>query len=173
MTLIRDEMPFDVAAREALLDAAFGAGRLSKTSERLREGRLPAAGLAFAAVDDTERLLATVRLWHIRAGSAGAALLLGPLAVGCGAQGQGLGAALMRHAINTARVLGHRAILLVGDLPYYARFGFSPVPTSGLVLPGPVDRARFLGLELKAGALSGARGLVTATGAVSAAAQAA
>lgn len=164
MTLIRDEMNFDVAAREALLNAAFGACRFAKTSERLRAGRLPAEGLAFSAVDDDGKLLGTVRLWRVKAGAAGDALLLGPLAVAAEAQGQGLGAALMRHAINTARVLGHTAILLVGDAPYYARFGFSPALTAGLSLPGPVDRARFLALELTPGSLGRARGLVTPMG---------
>ena len=166
MTLIRDEMPFDVARREALLNQAFGACRFTKTSERLRAGRRAAAGLAFAAVDENERLMGTLRLWHVRAGTAGEALLLGPLAVAAAARGQGLGAALMRHGLNTARVLGHRAVLLVGDAPYYTRFGFAPELTRGLVLPGPVERARFLGLELEPGALAGARGLVRATGAM-------
>ena len=71
----------------------------------------------------------------------------------------------MDHAINTARVLGHDSILLVGDAPYYARFGFEVSHTRSLHLPGPVDRKRFLGLELTPGALDGAEGLVGAAGA--------
>jgi predicted N-acetyltransferase YhbS len=161
---IRPELPSDVAARERLLDKAFGRARLRKTSERLREGRLPAEGLAFTAIDGCGRLIGTLRLWHIIAGSAGPALLLGPLAVDCRQQGKGLGKAMMEHAINSARVLGHDAILLVGDAPYYSRFGFSVGLTRSLHLPGPVDRARFLGLELTPAALDGAEGLVAASG---------
>ena len=98
------------------------------------------------------------------AGSAGHALLLGPLAVDCKAQGKGIGAALMRHAMAEARMRGHSAIILVGDAPYYERFGFSGSLVADLHLPGPVDRARFLGVELIPGALDGAEGLVAGCG---------
>ena len=94
----------------------------------------------------------------------GQGLLLGPLAVDPGQQGRGLGAQLMRVVLARAAERGHGAILLVGDAPYYARFGFSSALTGGLALPGPVERSRFLGLELRAGALDGTLGLVTASG---------
>jgi predicted N-acetyltransferase YhbS len=161
---IRAERAADEGAREHLLDAAFGAERFAKTCERLREGRRPADGLALVAEDRAGRLVATVRLWHVEAGSAGPALMLGPIAVAAEARSQGIGAALMEAAIAHARRLGHRAIVLVGDAPYYDRFGFRPELTLGLELPGPVDRARFLGLELLPGALHGAAGPVEATG---------
>lgn len=165
MVTIRNELPSDAAARDKLLDRAFGKQRLRKTSERLREGRLPAEGLAFTALSPTGRVIGTVRLWSIIAGSAGPALLLGPLAVDARHQGQGLGRKLMHHALSMARVMGHESVLLVGDAPYYGRFGFAGGHTRGLHLPGPVDRARFLGLELVPGALDGAEGLVMAAGA--------
>lgn len=164
MVTIRTEIASDVVSRERLLDKAFGKTRVRKTSERLREGRLPADGLAFTAVDGKGRVVGTVRLWSIIAGSAGPSLLLGPLAVDCKAQGKGLGRALMEHAINSARVMGHDSILLVGDAPYYTRFGFDVAKTRSLHLPGPVDRNRFLGLELTPGALDGAEGLIVASG---------
>jgi len=165
MTMIRTETPADVAARERLLDRAFGKQqRRRKTSERIREGRVPSQGLAFSAVDAKGKLVGTIRLWDVVAGSAGAALLLGPLAVDCKHQGKGLGAALMRHAIAEAKRLGHAAIILVGDAPYYTRFGFSGALMADLHLPGPVDRARFLGIELIPGALDGAEGLVAGCG---------
>ena len=86
---IRTELPSDVVSRERLLDKAFGKTRLRKTSERLREGRLPAEGLAFTALDAKGRVIGTIRLWSIIAGSAGPSLLLGPLAVDCKHAGQG------------------------------------------------------------------------------------
>jgi predicted N-acetyltransferase YhbS len=125
MVMIRHEIASDIPFREHLLDRAFGKSRRRKTSERLRERRLPAEGLAFSAVDENGKLLGTIRLWDVLAGSAGEALLLGPLAVDCKEQCKGIGSALMRHAIAEAKMLGHRAIILVGDAPYYARFGFS------------------------------------------------
>jgi predicted N-acetyltransferase YhbS len=161
---IRTEMPSDVVSREALLDKAFGKTRLRKTSERLREGRLPAEGLAFTATDAKGRVIGTIRLWDVFAGSAGPSLLLGPLAVDCRQQGKGIGAALMQHAIEAAKARGHESILLVGDAPYYARFGFSVEHTRSLHLPGPVVRERFLGLELYPEALDGAEGLVMGSG---------
>jgi predicted N-acetyltransferase YhbS len=165
MVTIRHETASDVPARERLLDRAFGKQqRRRKTSERLRESRLPSQGLAFSAVDRKGKLVGTLRLWDVTAGSAGAALLLGPLAVDCKQQGRGIGTALMRHALDQARALGHAAVILVGDAPYYQRFGFAPGPVADLHLPGPVDRGRFLGIELVPGALDGAEGLVAAAG---------
>lgn len=163
MTFIRDEAPADVGARERLLDLCFGPRRRAKTSEKLRRGRLPAEGLALTAEDDGH-LVGTVRLWHVDAGAGRPALLLGPLAVHPACQGSGLGSALMREAMARARALGHGAVLLVGDAPYYARFGFTPDAVKGLWLPGPYETGRFLAHEIEAGALDGASGLVTATG---------
>lgn len=161
---IRSERPGDVVARESLLDRCFGESRRLKTSERLREGRRPAEGLAFTAEADG-RLVGTVRLWHVAAGFDRPALLLGPLAVDPDLQGGGLGTRLMRHAFARAEILGHGAVLLVGDAPYYARFGFTQALAADLFMPGPFERDRFLGLALRAGALEGANGLLRATGA--------
>ncbi len=165
MVTITPEIAADVPAREALLDRVFGRRqRRRKTSERLRDGRLPSEGLAFTARNRRGRLVGTVRLWDITAGSAGPALLLGPIAVDCGHQKCGIGAALMRHALSEANRLGHKAVLLVGDAPYYGRFGFSREAAQGLSLPGPVELERFLGLELEAGALKDAKGMISAAG---------
>ena len=163
MVTIRHELVSDIAPREALLNRAFGKARKRKTSERLRQGRVPSEGLAFAAVDAGGRLVGTVRLWDVIAGSAQSALLLGPIAVDCKHRGRGIGTALMERALNEARVKGHGAVILVGDAPYYARFGFAHGPVADLHLPGPVERHRFLGLELIPGVLDGAEGLVAAS----------
>jgi predicted N-acetyltransferase YhbS len=165
MVTIREENIADIAAREALLDAAYGPSRFAKTSERLREGRLPADGLSLVAVDHG-RIVGTVRLWHVIAGPGRAALLLGPLAVDPAHRNRGIGSALMRHAIARARLAGHRAIVLVGDAAYYGRFGFAAKPTGELWMPGRYDRDRLLALELRPDALADARGLIAATGAL-------
>ncbi len=160
---IRAERASDVAAREALLDACFGASRHTRTYQRLRDGRAPAQGLALSAVRQG-RLVGTVRLWHVSAGGV-PALMLGPLAVEESSRQLGVGAALMDHAIAAAKARGHRAVILLGDAPYYARFGFSGGNTGELSLPGPFERDRLLGLELREGALDGAWGMISATGA--------
>jgi hypothetical protein len=160
---IRAERTSDVVAREALLDACFGDNRHTRTCQRLRDGRAPAEGLAFSAVA-RGRLVGTVRLWHVSAGGI-PALVLGPLAVGSACRKLGVGAALMDHALAAARARGHRAVLLLGDAPYYQRFGFSAEKARELALPGTFDRDRLLGLELEPGALDGAWGMIVPTGA--------
>ncbi|MGH6728032.1 MAG: GNAT family N-acetyltransferase [Pseudolabrys sp.] len=163
MITLRHEKPADVEARETLLDEAFGEARTRKTSERLRDGRLPAAGLSFIAADG-RRAIGSARLWTIVCGNGHPALLLGPVAVATDCRNRGIGAALVRRAIAAARKLGHAAIVLVGDAPYYGRFGFSSEKTGALWMPGPFEKRRLLALELVAGALDGARGMIAATG---------
>ena len=160
---IRAERASDVAAREALLDACFGETRHTRTCQRLRDGRAPAEGLALSAVRQG-RLVGTVRLWHVSVGGS-PALMLGPLAVEASSRKFGVGAALMDHALAAAKARGHRAVILLGDAPYYARFGFSTGKTGELSLPGPFERDRLLALELAEGALDGAWGMISATGA--------
>ena len=158
MLTIRLEKSSDAAAREALLEAAYGPVRFEKPSHRLRAGRAPARGLSFVAVEDG-RVVGTVRLWEVAAGAC-QALLLGPLAVDPAQRRRGIGAELMRHAVRAAARRGHGAVLLVGDAPYYGRFGFSAEKTGRLWLPGLTDKARLLGCELRAGALDGVRGAI-------------
>ncbi|HUO53264.1 MAG TPA: N-acetyltransferase [Rhodoblastus sp.] len=163
-TLIREESPADVLAREALLDHAFGPTRWRKTCERLRETRAPAPGLAFSATADGA-LIGTLRFWNIQTGDGRDALLLGPIAVSAAIRSQGLGGRMIRLGLARACALGHRAVILVGDAPYYERFGFARAGAENLELPGPVELARFLALELVPGALDGAHGLIRPTGA--------
>jgi predicted N-acetyltransferase YhbS len=159
------ETAADIASREALLDAAMGPKRKTKSSEKLRRGRRPSEGLAFVARDASGAVIGTVRLWDVRLGEGGpAALLLGPLAVEPSNKSAGIGSALMRHAIAEAARLGHAAILLVGDAPYYGRFGFSAARTGSLAMPGPYERHRLLALELMDGALDGTHGTLKASG---------
>ncbi|WP_018181442.1 GNAT family N-acetyltransferase [Kaistia granuli] len=162
MIQIDVEAPGEAGAREMLLDRAMGPDRHQKTSERLRENRLPASGLALVARDG-DAVIGTVRLWNVSADGRDA-LLLGPLAIAPERQSEGLGGKLMRAALNRAAMFGHGAVILVGDADYYARFGFSTAATGSLMMPGPVDRERFLALELRDGALAGAAGMLVATG---------
>jgi predicted N-acetyltransferase YhbS len=163
---IRAERASDIVAREALLDACFGENRHARTCQRLRDGRAPAEGLALSVVRPGRHggLVGTVRLWHVSAGGV-AALMLGPLAVDSACRKLGVGAVLMDHALDLARQRGHGAVILLGDAPYYNRFGFSPLKTGELSLPGPFERDRLLGLELRANALDGAWGMIVPTGA--------
>ncbi|MHC2624713.1 putative N-acetyltransferase YhbS [Bradyrhizobium huanghuaihaiense] len=159
---IRAERAVDVAAREALLDACFGENRHDRTCQRLRDGRAPATGLALSAMREG-KLVGTVRLWHVSAGGR-PALVLGPLAVDPACRELGIGAALMHQALAAARARGHEAVILLGDAPYYARFGFAAEKTGALMLPGPFERDRLLAIEFQTGALDGAEGMIVPTG---------
>lgn len=134
---ITPETPADAEGVEALVLAAFGPGRFAKTAERLREGGTVAAG--FVTHEDG-KVVGSVRLWRIQIGGT-PALFLGPIAVDRDYRKEGLGAALVEACLNVARVEG-QGVLLVGDEPYFGRFGFGVI--SGVVLPGPADPRRVL-----------------------------
>ena len=162
--IITPELPQHAAAIESLLDTAFGADRQTKTAYRLRDGVAPIQDLCLVALghDDlgNERLKGTIRYWPVSIGGAAPSLLLGPIAVDPALQGSGLGSRLIRMTLNKAAAAGHRSVLLVGDAPYYERFGFTRDLTRNMQFPGPVDLNRFLGLELVPGALQGVSGMV-------------
>lgn len=156
---ILPERPQDQAHIEPLLDLTFGAERHKRTTYRLREGVAPLAELCHVALDLEDTLLASLRFWPILVASA-PAILLGPLAVDPRLQGQGIGRRLLRHALAEARQLGHGLCIVVGDPTYYEPFGFRSAVAAGLVMPGPVEPARFQVLELAPGTLEGRRGTV-------------
>jgi len=157
--VIRQEQPEDAAAIDRLHARAFGPGRFARTAFRLREGVAHRSELSFVALVGTF-LTGSVRVDPARAGGA-PVLALGPLTVDPSFGGRGIGTALMEASLDAARAQGHGLVLLVGDAPYYGRFGFAPVPPGRLVLPGPVDPSRFLWLELREGAAEGIAGSVT------------
>jgi len=148
----------DPADFDALLDRTFGPERKSKTVYRLREGIEDLADLRFVAAARDE-LLATLRFWPVLI-EAVPAILLGPLAVEPALQGRGIGKTLLRHGLQEARRAGHRICVTVGEPAYYVPYGFTSAPAAGLILPGPVDPARFQVLELTPGALDGVRGMI-------------
>lgn len=163
MVTICPEPAGAAGAVERLLDQVFGVARFAKTCERLREGRLPASGLSFVA-EDEDTIVGTIRFWPLTIGDRDRALLLGPVAVAPNRQGRGVGSALIGKGLEHAARLGHGGVILVGDYPYYSRFGFRRHLTVGMTLPGPVERGRFLGRELHFGGLRSVRGPVMPAG---------
>ena len=157
---IRPERPADGEAIERLHERAFGPGRFARSAYLLRERAPILPDLSFAAFVGS-LLVGSVRVSPVDAGGV-PALVLGPLAVEPAFEKRGIGAALMERTLDEARATGHGLVILVGDEPYYARFGFRRVPSGRLSLPGPVDPARFLAAELAPDALDGAAGRVTA-----------
>lgn len=158
--LFSAERPEDAPVVDALVERAFGPGRLVKTAERLREHNAPLGDISLVAWAGGEAV-GCVRMWPIRIGSS-PAVLLGPFAVEDAWRSRGLGRQLIEDACAAAEHAGHGVILLVGDEPYFRRLGFTVVPKDQIALPGPVDRGRILWRALKPGALEGVQGPVRA-----------
>lgn len=158
MITIVNEALEHFSAREVLLDQSFGDDRHLKTCERLRAGRLPV--FAYVALDEQDKLVGTVRLWMVDDEAGLSSLMLGPLAVSASMRGLKIGDRLMRHALNQAAAFGHGSVVLVGDLSYYARFGFASGKLDRASLPGPFERHRFLGLDLMLGQVALLKGML-------------
>ncbi|MEM6441253.1 MAG: N-acetyltransferase [Pseudomonadota bacterium] len=155
------ERPEDEAEVDWLLDTAFAPGRTALSSYRLREGVAPAAELCLVARDEYDAVGGAIRFWPVRLGEAEATgLLLGPVAVHPTRQGEGLGAVLIGEGLDRAREAGWTRVLLVGDLSYYGRFGFSREAAAGRVMPPPTNPDRVLGMALAPHAMDGLRGEV-------------
>jgi predicted N-acetyltransferase YhbS len=155
------ERPADRAEVEYLFDLAFAPGRAALSSYRLREGVPPVERLCLVARDDYDVLGGAIRFWPVRIGEGGVpALLLGPVAVHPTRQGEGLGALLIGEGLARAAEAGWSRVLLVGDAPYYRRFGFAREPAAGLVFPPPVNPDRLLARALAPGAWEGVAGEV-------------
>lgn len=143
---------------EALFDLCFAPGREALSSYRLRDGVPPVADLSRVARDKAGILAGAIRFWPVRVGPA-PALLLGPIAVHPTHQGEGLGGALIRDALAAAQDAGWDRAMLVGDAPYYGRFGFARL--DGVDMPPPTNPERVLGTALTKGAWTGVRGTVS------------
>ena len=167
--VVRPERARDRARIDELLDICFGAQRFGKTVYKFRDGVEPVPELSFVveyqgaeseAAPDISDLAATIRYWPVLLPDDSASLLLGPIAVDPARQKESIGAELITFSLSQARALGYANCLLVGDAPYYIRFGFTRPPVLDLELPGWVDINRFLGLEWVPGSLQKQKGLL-------------
>ena len=143
--------PADIPEIDLLLDAAFGPARRKRTAYRLRENIAPLAALSFVARDGEtpeSTIVGSLQCWPLQLrGLSGTLLplvLLGPVVTAADWQGQGVASRLMNAALAAADATAAPPILLIGDEPFYGRFGFSAAATAGWQLPGPVDRTRLL-----------------------------
>jgi len=155
MFTLMPETPQDRWEVEALYDLCFAPGREALSSYRLRDGVAPVGSLCCVARDAEGILGGAIRYWPVRVGMA-PVLLLGPIAVHPTGQGAGLGGALMRETLAQAGALGWQRVMLVGDAPYYARFGFARL--DNVRMPPPTNPARVLGHALHLGAWDGVTG---------------
>jgi predicted N-acetyltransferase YhbS len=157
--IIRKARPDDIAAISLLHARVFGPGRFARSAYRVREGKGHASRFCLVAQIGSE-LVASLRLTEIAIGGTKGAALLGPIAVEPRHRGFGLGTKLVTAALEAARTGGAQLIVLVGDVPYYSRFGFKVVPAGQIRFPGPVNPSRILACELKSGASTTYRGQI-------------
>jgi predicted N-acetyltransferase YhbS len=152
------ESPADALPIERLHERTFGPGRYARTAFRIREQITHRLDLSFTARIGT-LLVGSVRQTPVRIGDS-AALFLGPMTIEPPFRSRGIGRALIERALADARTSEQRLIVLVGDAPYYGRFGFKPIPPGRVTMPGPVDPARLLVCELAEGAFEGVSGAI-------------
>ena len=158
---LKTETPDDYFEVENLYDLTFAPGRSALSSYQLRDGVEPVVGLCFVARDDQGVLAGAIRQWPVVIGKTDyPALLVGPIAVHPTRQGEGLGALMVEHAMTQAGAADWRLAVLIGDEPYYGRFGFRRVHDHGIEFPPPTNAHRILARELAPGALSGVEGQV-------------
>jgi predicted N-acetyltransferase YhbS len=159
----RPATPEDVPLISALHDDVFGPGRFARTAYRVREQMGSASEISrfcrLAVAGD--QLVAAIRMSEIAIGGKKGAALLGPLVVASEYAGQGYGRMLVGEAVEAARAGGIKIVVLVGDEPYYGRFGFKRVTPGAITFPGPVNPGRILAAELEDGALQQFTGLIS------------
>ncbi len=152
MLELQQEKDHDKMEVEALYDTAFSSSRFNLPSYQFRHGVNSVEELSGVVRDDFGALIGAIRFWPIAVGmNKVRTLLLGPIAVHPIVQGEGIGSFLIRQSITKAHMLGWESIILIGDLPYYKRFGFRVVKS--VVFPPPTDPKRVLCLALVKGAL--------------------
>jgi predicted N-acetyltransferase YhbS len=162
MLRLLPELPHDTYEVEYLYDTCFAPGRQALSSYRLRD-RPPVEGLSRILRDEYDSVVGAIRYWPVRIGETGApALLLGPVAIHPTRQGEGHGGLLIRDTVGRAAELGWERVVLIGDAPYYRRFGFEHA--GALTFPPPTNPDRILWQALTAGALDGIGGEVTTWG---------
>jgi predicted N-acetyltransferase YhbS len=161
LVITRPLKPEDLPHVSELHARVFGPGRFARSAYRVREGTPAISNFCHGAFLGS-RLIAALRLTPITIGGTPNALLLGPLVVDTEFSNQGHGRHIVEDAIGDTRESHVDLIVLVGDMPYYGRFGFQPVPLGQITLPGPVSPERILALELTAGCLSRFRGQIAA-----------
>jgi predicted N-acetyltransferase YhbS len=159
--VIRKALPGDIAEISKLHARVFGPGRFVRSAYRVREGKGHLSRFCLVAYLGNE-LVASLRMTEVAIGGVVGAALLGPVAVDPQHRGLGVGTKLVTAALSAARTGGTQLVILVGDEPYYGRFGFKALPPGQIFFPGPVNPARILACELIDGASTAYRGLVVA-----------
>ena len=134
---------------ERLLDLVFTPRRKLLSSYQLRNSANKVDNLSYVIKDNSKKVVGSIRFWNIKVDShSSRGLLLGPLAIHPIYQSEGLGEKLVLNGIEKAHSGNWNWIVLVGDLDYYSKFGFSKNPTRGISIRNSLDNSRLLGLDI-------------------------
>jgi putative acetyltransferase len=145
---IHSERPGDADAIHALTRNAFADAPYSSHTEQYIVDALRDAGaLAVSLVAvDADGIVGHVALSPVELSDGSQGWYgLGPISVAPGRQGEGVGSALMRAAMEALDALGAAGCVLLGDPGYYGRFGFQAEPRLRLAgVPAAYFQARLL-----------------------------
>lgn len=156
--VLNNEVPADNQAIISLHAKLFGPARFTRAAHLIRERAMHDLSLSYT-IYNKDQLIGSIRLTPILIGPS-KTLLLGPLAIDTFYHKQGLGRKLMQKALEVAKNTDFEAILLIGDIAYYSKFGFGILYNTEIILPAPTEPTRILGMELKEGALNNLKGTI-------------
>lgn len=154
MITIRIEIAADTPAVHRVHELAFDRPAEADLVDALRAAARPYISLV--AVDE-EQVVGHIFFSPVTLeGEDSARTLLGlaPMAVLPEYQRRGIGSQLVRAGLEECRRIGCDAVVVLGHLEYYPRFGFVPASRKGLQCEYPVPDEVFMVAELRPNALS-------------------
>lgn len=146
--MIRYARPADHPAIAAVVEAAFGQPAQARLVERLRADEDALFDLVAVEADAVVGHILFSRLWADRYEMFAA---LAPLAVRPDLQNTGLGSALVRAGLESAKEFGAHGVIVLGHPAYYPRFGFSAKAAARVNSPYAGQPA-FMAVALEPGA---------------------
>ena len=142
MLEIRPECPSDFPVIRDLIVQVFGEAFGSGLAEaklvedvRSTNGYLPTLSLVAIHTDTIVGYVMLSEVHIMSKDKTTAALALAPLGVLKQFRKQGIGATLVRQALEVAGRTGYRAVFVQGNPTYYSRFGFVAASSRGLTTP--------------------------------------
>ena len=164
---IREELEKDYEVVERLTEEAFKNAVHSDGTEHLLVNRLRKSDdfikeLSLVA-EDNRKVIAHLMLTKAKINNGDMSvetLALAPVSVIPEYQGKGIGSKLINVALESARRLGYKSVIVLGHDKYYPKFGFVPASKYGIKAPFDVPDEAFMVKELNDGSLIGVSGIV-------------